>query len=193
MKLPLKTAGILLLFSFTTGPAIAQSSPSHSTTMQHSQHSQHSEGAEMLVVNEPGQGAFASIAEIVKILRNDPGTNWKHVDINGLRMHLIDMDALITETNVVQSNTDNGVKMTISLAGRGGEAASRMVPAHGPVLSGETGWHSDFEVGETSLIWIVSSDADAQVIQALGFYGLMAVGDHHAPHHLGLAQGKMVH
>lgn len=68
-----------------------------------------------------------------------------------------------------------------------------MVPAHGPVLAAETGWASAVEETEFAIIWRVTSATDAQVIAALGFYGLMAVGDHHTEHHLGLAQGKMVH
>ncbi len=41
---------------------------------------------------EPGQGAFATIAEIVALLTSDPKTDWSKVDIAGLREHLIDMD-----------------------------------------------------------------------------------------------------
>lgn len=173
-----------------TGLGWAQSTHTHEAMMDNPA-MQHQ--VEMGGVAEPGQGAFAAIAEIVTLLRQDPATNWKYVDIDGLRTHLVDMDVLMTDTIVSTVQITNGIEMTIQLGDRAGEAARRMVPAHGPVLASETGWVSEVEETKTTLIWRVVSAPEAHVISALGFYGLMAVGDHHTVHHLSLAQGKMVH
>jgi len=181
---------ILFVLQIGATPALAQSTHSHTENMQHDGQN---EVSPMHGATEPGNDAFASIAEIVALLRDDQATNWEHVDIEALRIHLLDMDALISETSVTQQDTETGVSLEIQLAGRGGEAAARMVPAHGPVLWQETGWASSVEMGDTSIVWSVESPVDANIIQALGFYGLMTIGDHHAAHHLGLAQGKMVH
>ncbi len=152
-------------------------------------------GAEVVetLPTEPGQGAFAAISEIVTLLSADPHTDWDAVDIDALRDHLVDMDNLVTHTEVTAKTVEGGLEMTVSLAGVGGLAASRMVPAHGPVLAAETGWNVDLQTGDEALIWTVTSDNDTAKIRALGFYGLMATGDHHREHHIGMAKGQMVH
>jgi len=145
------------------------------------------------IPTEPGQGAFAAIAEIVAMLRDDPHTDWREVDIEALRDHLVDMDMLVTETQLSAKSIDGGLEMQISLAGRGGAAAGRMVPMHGPFLARATGWKSDVQQGADAIVWRVTSADDAAQIRALGFYGLMGVGQHHQVHHLGIATGQMMH
>ena len=142
---------------------------------------------------EPGQGAFAAIAEIVAMLTADPETEWAKVDIAGLRQHLIDMDNLVTFAEVTQDTVPDGAVFQASLSGPGGEAARRMVPAPAPVLAAETGWTSTTETTGDTLVWTVTSPENAEAIRALGFFGLMAVGGHHQEHHLGMATGRMVH
>jgi uncharacterized protein len=85
--------------------------------------------------------------------------------------------------------------MTISRSGRPGEAASRMVPAHGPVLAGETVWSSIVVSNEGLITWTVTDpkDDDVSQIRSLGFFGLMATGDHHREHHVAIAKGVSAH
>jgi len=142
---------------------------------------------------EPGQGAFAAVSEIVAILSADPMTDWSRVNINALREHLVDMDMLITNAQVTSTDIDGGIEMTIALGGLGGGAVGRMVPAHAPVLQGETGWQSEVTQEANAIVWRVASPQDTVKIRALGFFGLMAVGDHHRAHHMGMARGQMVH
>ena len=40
----------------------------------------------------PGQEAFGTIQEIVRMLEADPSTDWAKVNIAALREHLIDMN-----------------------------------------------------------------------------------------------------
>ncbi|MDQ7069992.1 MAG: hypothetical protein Q9M48_04490 [Rhodobacterales bacterium] len=150
-------------------------------------------GRPAAIPSEPGQGAFAAVSEIVVMLLNDPDTDWSQVNIGALRAHLVDMDMLITNAQVTTIEVENGIEMQISLGGLGGGAVSRMVPAHGPVLKGETGWQSDVVVGDIDITWRVTSPKSTDKIRALGFFGLMAMGDHHRAHHIGMAHGGMVH
>lgn len=144
-------------------------------------------------ITEPGQGAFAAISEIVKLLTEDPETDWSRVDIDALRAHLVDMDDLMNRTRFSQEDLDDGLQITLDLSLPANAAASRMVPAHASVLAGETGWTSEVSRDGDLLIWsILSSERVAQV-QALGFFGLMSLGDHHREHHYGLATGQSVH
>ena len=55
-------------------------------------HAQHVHGGEGVVPTMPGQEAFGTIQEIVRILEADPATDWSKVNIGALREHLIDMD-----------------------------------------------------------------------------------------------------
>jgi len=162
------------------------------TGMTHTEGMSHDMSAGLLPT-EPGQGAFAAVSEIVAMLAADPNTDWNVVNIAALRDHLVDMDMLITHADVFASEIEDGLEMRISLAGPGGGAVSRMVPAHGPVLAAETGWENDVQIEGKEIVWKVTSARNAAQIRALGFFGLMTVGDHHTEHHLGMASGVMVH
>lgn len=175
--------------TMSSDPMIKSTTTTHTDGMDHSAMADH--GAAM--PSEPGQGAFAAVSEIVVMLSNDPNTDWSRVNIGALREHLVDMDMLITNAQVTSRDVENGIEMRINLAELGGGAASRMVPAHGPVLQGEVGWQSDVTVGEDEITWRVVSAGNTDKIRALGFFGLMAVGDHHRAHHIGMARGDMVH
>ncbi len=144
-------------------------------------------------ITEPGQGAFAAISEIVKLLTENPDTDWSRVDIEALRAHLVDMDDLMNLTRFSQEDLDDGLRMSFDLSLSENAAASRMVPAHAPVLAGETGWSSEVSRDADLLIWTVRSSERVAQVQALGFFGLMSLGDHHREHHYGLATGLSVH
>jgi hypothetical protein len=163
---------------------------------QHADHASHGRSAATAasdIPTEPGDTAFAAITEIVAILSDDPETDWSRVNIDGLRQHLVDMNRLILGAQVQSDPMPGGLRMRIDTSGRGGEAATRMVPAHGPVLAAETGWSSDVVIKGDDIIWTVEGDGVERQIQALGFFGLMAIGDHHRIHHIALARGAPAH
>ncbi len=181
MRIPKLAALVATAFLATAAPA--QTTHDHAAMM----------GQASGVPTEPGQGAFAAIAEIVAMLTADPSTDWAEVDIAALRQHLVDMDTLVTSAEVTQEVSPDGAVFRASLIGPGGGAVSRMVPAHAPVLAAETGWSSAAVSEGDDIVWTVTSPDNAEAIRALGFFGLMAVGNHHPDHHLGMATGRMVH
>ena len=194
MGLKLLLGATVVAIHLVGAAAFAQESNSDDHAMAHTPGMTHDMASQMgSLPTEPGQGAFAAISEIVEMLTADPNTDWSVVNIDALRDHLVDMDMLISHADVNTATVAHGVEMRIALGGDGGSAASRMVPAHGPVLAGETGWNSDVQVLETEIVWRVTSERFAQQIQALGFFGLMTIGDHHTEHHIGIASGQMVH
>ena len=168
--------------AFITSPVFAQT---HTTTMHG--------GTMQAAPLEPGQDTFGAIAEIVDILRADPDTDWSRVNLESLRVHLLEMDALVTTLEVTERETSDGLVMTVHRSSPGAEAAWRMVPAHQSVLETETGWRSRVEIGKDTLFWTVTDRSDATEITALGFFGLMATGDHHPEHHLMVALGDEGH
>ena len=168
----------ILISLFLAGPAVAQ-------------HSHGSNGHAMGGPQETGQSAFAAVAEIVAILREDPDTDWALVDIAGLRRHLVDMDLLTTSAEVTASPRPRGARFDVRGTPRVLEAIRAMVPAHAPFLAAETGWEVATEELGDGVALIV--DGDAAQIQGLGFFGLMAIGAHHQEHHLMLAKGAAPH
>lgn len=164
--------------------------------MNHSAHAMHVEAkSTQTLPSQPGDAGFAAIAEIVQLLARDPETPWERVDIDALRTHLVDMNQLVLAADVADEWVPDGLRMRISRAGAGGQAATRMVPSHGPVLVAETGWSSQVEVSDDQIVWTVrgASEREALRIRALGFFGLMVTGDHHQAHHLALARGETAH
>ena len=155
------------------------------------QHVHSSTGHSMGGPQETGQSAFAALAEIVAILQADPETDWKRVDIAGLRRHLVDMDLLTTDTVVTRMLRPEGVRFEIRGTLRVLEAIRAMVSAHAPFIAAETGWHVETEDLDDGVALIV--DGNAAQIQGLGFFGLMAIGAHHQEHHLMLARGATPH
>lgn len=143
---------------------------------------------------EAGQSAFAAIAEIVILLNEDPNTDWAKVDIDRLRTHLVDMNELTL--NAVAEKTVSKGKVSFAITGpaRTLQAIKAMVPAHSVELNKIDGWQVDVEIKTDGVIMHVSSD-DAGIlakVNALGFFGMMATGAHHQPHHWGMATGAMI-
>ena len=56
--------------------------------------------AQTMTPAEAGQGGFAAVAEVVRILSADPDTDWSAVRIDRLVAHLRDMEALVTVAQV---------------------------------------------------------------------------------------------
>ena len=146
-------------------------------------------------LTEPGQGAFAALSEAVAALVADPDTDWSRVDVVGLREHLLQMDALITDTVAEARAIDGGHEFTVRGEGRALEAIRAMVPAHARVLEAGVGWETEVEPIEGGAVLRVRSDdaAERERIGALGFHGAMVTGDHHREHHWAMVRGGTPH
>ena len=178
--LPLAAAGL-------AAPALGEGMQGHD------QNHQAMHGAAAAVPTEAGQGAFAAIQEIVAILEADPATDWSRIDLGALRQHLADMNALVVSAKVTEREVADGFEATISGAGRGGEAARRMVLAHAVELAKIKGWEvtATAPAGGDIVLRVTSLDPRLQPrIRGLGFFGMMVSGAHHQPHHLAIARGE---
>lgn len=145
--------------------------------------------------SETGQSQFAAIAEIVTLLRDDPGTDWAQVDIKALRDHLVDMDNVTTRASV--ERTVDGMSAAFVVTGDQVVAASiqRMVLAHSPMLQGSSDWAvtaGEIDNGASMLVQ-VGSDEELNQVLGLGFFGLMTIGAHHQQHHFMIATGRSPH
>jgi predicted RNA binding protein YcfA (HicA-like mRNA interferase family) len=157
-------------------------------------HAQHMRGGGAVVPTHPGQEAFGTIQEIVRILEADPTTGWSKVDIGALREHLIDMDEVAMRAHAAERPLDNGIEIVVTGQGRTLAAIRRMVPAHASELAG-LGWKAttDELPNGVKLVVTASDPREAVKLRALGFMGIMVQGAHHQPHHLAMAKGEFAH
>lgn len=175
--------------------ALAQTMQSnHGDGMDHVTHGQ-DKPADTFGLTEPGQGAFAALSEVVRFLEADPETDWSRVDLTGLRAHLVDMDRLITDTVVSETELPDGISALATGDIETRATLRRMVPAHAAQLMRDDRWAVEVSVLENGMELRVISDDPAVVarIKGLGFFGLMASQDHHRKHHLMMAHGNDVH
>lgn len=189
-KLIFTAAIASLVMMVNVNSASAQSDVSHNMM--------HDGSTAMLSVNKPtlpGQDAFAAIQEIIGILEADPSTDWSRVNISALREHLVDMNQLIMNADVKEEDVSGGLIIHVSGSGRSLQAIQRMVPAHASVIDQLNGWTVRAELTQNGVRLMVTADNTKQAmhIKGLGFFGLMATGNHHQQHHLALARGEGVH
>lgn len=175
--------------------AIAQTSHTgHSDGMDHSGHQQEQEltGA---TLSEPGQGAFAALSEVVRVLEADPNTDWAQVDLAGLRAHLVDMDRLVMDAVVMETDLPDGISAIATGDADTIATLRRMVPAHAAQLARDGRWTIAASETSNGVELRVTSEIPAVVsrIKGLGFFGLMASQDHHREHHFMMAKGIDAH
>jgi predicted RNA binding protein YcfA (HicA-like mRNA interferase family) len=186
--------GLALLLMAGTGAVLAASALVFAQDQSHMGHAQHAHGDEAAVPTMPGQDAFGTIAEIVRMLEADPTTDWSKVNIAALREHLIDMDEVTMRAQARQRALADGVEITVTGAGRTLDAIKRMVPAHTHELAG-LGWRAKTEELPNGVKLVVTASDPRQVVKvrALGFMGIMVQGAHHQMHHLMMAKGEFMH
>lgn len=142
----------------------------------------------------PGQDAFGAIAEIVKILKADPATDWSKVNLEALRQHLIDMHEVTLNAVVRSEEAPGGLWLTVTGQARTRDAIQRMIGAHGHMLMME-GLEGEAEPIADGMRWRVTTRDPKRVaeLRGLGFIGIMTLGDHHTAHHVQLARGANPH
>lgn len=193
MRLKIILAGMALI----GGSAIALAQTmhvDHDGGMDHAAHGQDRPTGSALLT-EPGQGAFAALAEVVRVLEADPETNWARVDLAGLRAHLVDMDRLISDAVVTETELPNGLSASATGDVETTATLRRMVPVHAAQLAKDDRWRVEtLEIEKGIQLRVTSGDpAVVTRIRGLGFFGLMASQDHHREHHLKMARGEDVH
>jgi len=147
---------------------------------------------------QPGQDAFAAIAEIVGALDADPQTDWSRVDLERLRQHLVDMSEVVLRSEVQQKPVPGGLAMEVTGTGRTERAILAMVVPHAGELDRTPAYAARTEPipGGVRLTVTAKNPGDGKVVarlRGLGFAGLLTEGAHHRPHHLAMARGDTLH
>ena len=141
---------------------------------------------------EAGHDGFAAIAEIVKMLSDNPDTDWSKVNINGLRNHLLDMDRLVSGAKVDEQKIRGGMRFNVTGESNVLSAIQNMVPAHANELDKMPEFRAVTKTIKNGVALTVTSANDQTItkIKGLGFFGLMATGSQHQVHHFGMATGQ---
>jgi predicted RNA binding protein YcfA (HicA-like mRNA interferase family) len=186
--------GLALLLMIATGAVLAASALAFAEERPHMGHAGHMHGDDAVAPTHPGQEAFGTIQEIVRILEADPNTDWSKVDIGALREHLIDMDEVAMRAHAIERTLANGIEITVTGEGRTLGAIKRMVPAHARELT-TFGWSASTQDLPNGVKLVVTASDRREVVKlkALGFMGIMVQGAHHQPHHLMMAKGTFAH
>jgi hypothetical protein len=185
---------LALLLIIGTGATLVASTLVFAQDRSHTDHAQHLHGADAAVPTMPGQDAFGTIQEIVRLLEADPATDWSKVNITALRGHLIDMDEVTMRARANERALNNGLEITVTGQGRTLAAIKRMVPAHAHELA-SLGWSAKTQEIPNGVKLVVTASDPRQVIKikALGFMGIMVQGAHHQVHHFMMAKGEFTH
>jgi hypothetical protein len=101
--------------AIATGAVLAASAIVRAQDHSHMDHAQHMQGADAAVPTHPGQEAFGTVQEIVRILEADPKTDWSKVNIGALREHLIDMDEVTMLARASERPLNNGIEIAITV------------------------------------------------------------------------------
>ena len=149
--------GLIVAVAAATVAVFAGSTLGKAQNNSHMSHAQHVSGNEAALPTMPGQEAFGTIQEIVRILEADPTTDWSKVNIAALREHLIDMDEVTMRAVATERALDNGIEIAVTGDGRTLDAIKRMVPAHAHELAA-IGWQAKTEDLPNGVKLVVTSD-----------------------------------
>ena len=150
-------------------------------------------------LQEAGNDAFGTIQEVMYKLQADPETDWSKVNLEALRKHLLEMEDMTFNVNVLeQSNIKNGLKIRVTpTTTRSSFSLKNIMKAHPRVLEMESGFKTvveyDSEYDVYTLRVTTTNKKDVDQIRGLGYIGLMAYGKHHQPHHYSMAIGSNPH
>jgi hypothetical protein len=159
-------------------------------------HSKMASPGDTLMPTLPGQDAYGAISEVVRLLQRDSATDWSKVNIEALRQHLIDMNAVTLRSSVRQSIVPGGIQMFVTGDPSVQGAIRRMTTSHGTALRavGLVGVSTPVTGGSRFTVTVADTTNRALLAQVrgLGFAGLMTVGNHHTTHHLAIARGQSI-
>jgi hypothetical protein len=153
----------------------------------------HATAAPQALPTLPGQDAFGAIQEIVQLLEADPATDWRKVNLEALRQHLVDMNEVTLRADAAPREIEGGLDIAVTGAGRTLDAIRRMVNAHAREIDGYHGWTARAApLPDGVRLTVTAADPkEVRHIRGLGFIGIMASGASHQAHHMMMAKGLM--
>jgi len=133
MKLKVSILSVLFIYG-----SVAFAEDNHSAMMNHEHKMEMSGGG----LTEAGNDAFGTIQEVIAKLNNNPNTDWEKVNLEALRQHLLDMNDMTLNVEVIsQKPIRNGMKAIVRpTTARAALALERVFKANPTQLKREAGW-----------------------------------------------------
>ncbi len=148
------------------------------------------------VLTEAGTDPFATIQELITVLEANPNTDWTKVNLEALRLHLVQMRDMTLNIDVMQHSIKNGFQAVVTpTTDRALKSLTNVLLAHPAQMRVETGWDMQVENNNGVFILNVTTKNAKQVakLRGLGYIGVMAIGSHHQAHHWAIASGDNPH
>lgn len=142
---------------------------------------------------EGGEAAFSALIEVVALLESDENTDWSNVNIGALHEHLRDMNHVMLNTEVVShSLTSSSVMFKVTATAIAEDSLRRSLQAHSDYIASIRPWEIQVVISEDGATVEIApnSASELQKLNALGFYGFMALDSHHQAHHWLIATGQ---
>ena len=98
-------AAVLLSSSLVLAPPLMAQEHAHTPGMTHP--------TAAPLPTQGGHAAFAAISEIVAMLQADASTDWSKVNIERLRLHLVDMDLVTLRSRVAATPVTGGAQFVV--------------------------------------------------------------------------------
>ena len=168
----------------------------HHANMNHAAMMGNNTATTPVVLTESGTDPFATLQEVVTALEANPDTNWEKVNIEALRLHLVEMQDMTINVDVKHQYIDNGFQAVVTpTTNRAVKSLTRVLSGHPAQMKAETGWDMQVQNNNGVFTLTVTTDnvKDVAKIRGLGYIGVMAYGNHHQPHHWALASGENPH
>jgi hypothetical protein len=182
-----------MFFLLACGALQAHAAPA--LPVEHQHMASHDASAPPLT--QAGNDIFGAIQEAVRQLEADPTTDWKKVNLEALRQHLLDIRHFTEDVEVLtQKPIDKGIEIIVRATNPDAiPALDRAYNAHPKALKADTGWDMVASKDKDKYKLQITTDDATQLdkLRGLGYIGLMAVGNHHALHHWALARGQAPH
>jgi hypothetical protein len=172
------------------------SAHTHHANMNHAAMMGHNKAATPVVLTESGTDPFATLQEVITALEANTGANWEKVNIEALRLHLVEMQDMTINIDVKQQHIDNGFQAVVTpTTNRAVKSLTRVLSGHPTQMKAETGWDMQVQNNNGVFTLTVTTDnvKDVAKIRGLGYIGVMAYGNHHQPHHWAIASGDNPH
>ena len=172
------------------------SAHTHHANMNHAAMMGHNTAPTQVVLTESGTDPFATLQEVIDALESNTRTNWEKVNIEALRLHLVEMQDMTINVDVKQQHIDNGFQAVVSpTTSNAVKSLTRVLSGHPAQMKAETGWDMQVQINNSVFTLTVTTDnaKDVAKIRGLGYIGVMAYGNHHQPHHWAMASGDNPH
>jgi len=173
MKIMKLNLGIVAVIAMTMANSeMDHVNMNHSAMMSHgiTDYSKLTSKVSKVTLTESGTDPFATLQEVIAELEINPDTNWEKVNIEALRLHLIEMQDMTINVDVKQQYINNGFQAVVTpTTNRAIKSLARVLSGHPAQMKAETGWDMQVSNNDDVFTLTVVSKKAHEVAKIRGF------------------------